>query len=80
MDTMTERDLAILDLEASRWDTAGGKEQAIRDQLATTPVRYYQRLNQLLELESALALHPLMVNRLRRIRSQRSAIRQCRVS
>lgn len=73
LDTLTDRDSAILELEAQRFDTAGGKEQAIRDRLGITPVRYYQRLNQLLDTEAALAAQPVMVNRLRRIRSLRSA-------
>lgn len=71
VDTLTERDRAVLDLEAQRFDTPGGKEQAIRNQLDITPVRYYQRLNQLLDTEAALAAHPMMVNRLRRLRDAR---------
>jgi hypothetical protein len=72
LDTLNEHDRRILDLEAQRWDTAGGKEQAIRDRLGMSPVRFYQRLNQLLDTEQALAVDPLMVNRLRRIRASRA--------
>jgi hypothetical protein len=48
---------------------AGAKEAAIRDDLGMTPVRYYQRLNQIVDTEAALAHDPVNVNRLRRIRS-----------
>lgn len=39
-----------------------------------TPVRYYQRLNQIVAEESALAYDPVTVNRLRRIRARRSVL------
>lgn len=67
-DMLTDQQQQILDFEAQWWATAGGKEDAIRDQLAMTPVRYYQQLNQLLDTEAALAHDPVLVNRLRRIR------------
>lgn len=72
LDTLTDRDVAVLTLEREFWKTAGAKEQAIRDELGMTPVRYYQRLNQLVDTEAALAHEPVLVNRLRRIRSARS--------
>ncbi|ORA02157.1 hypothetical protein BST17_24935 [Mycolicibacterium bacteremicum] len=61
---MTDRQ--ILDLEALFWRTPGAKEDAIRG-LGLDPVRYYQRLSQLLESETALSYNPVVVNRLRRI-------------
>lgn len=45
----------MLDLEAQWWQTAGGKERAIREQFGMTPIRYYQRLQQLLATEAAVA-------------------------
>lgn len=69
MDSLTDTDLAILNLEAQFWATAGGKEQAIRD-MGMTPVRYYQRLNQLADTEQALAADSVTVNRVRRLRSR----------
>lgn len=71
LDPLTDRDAAIIELEGQFWATAGAKEQAIRDQLAMTTVRYYLRLNQLLDTESALALYPVLVNRCNRMRSSR---------
>lgn len=70
MDSLTDHDMAILALEAQWWKTAGGKEDAIRDQLGLTPVRYYQRLNQLVDTQGALAHDAVTVNRLRRIRTR----------
>jgi len=76
MDPLTERDTAILDLESQWWATAGGKERVIREQLGMTPVRYYQRLRQLLATEAALSYAAVTVNRLRRIQSA-NAQRSC---
>jgi hypothetical protein len=48
---VTGRDTAIFRLESQWWATAGGKERVFREQLARTPVRNYQRLDQLLATE-----------------------------
>ncbi|MDY5784741.1 DUF3263 domain-containing protein [Corynebacterium sp.] len=61
-------DLAILDFEASAPRAVGAKEEAIRKRLDLTPVRYYQRLNVLLDAPEALAARPQLVRRLQRIR------------
>lgn len=66
MDSLTNTDRAILDLERQWFATAGGKDEAIRD-LGLTPVRYYQRLNQLIESEAALTYGAVVVHRLQRI-------------
>lgn len=70
MDSLTDQDRAILALEGEFWATAGGKEQAIRDTLGMSPIRYYRRLNQLVETEAALAHDPVLVNRLIRLRTR----------
>lgn len=64
---LSDTDRAILDLEGQWWATAGAKEDAIR-MLGISPVRFYQRLNQLLDSEPALTYDPVLVHRLRRIR------------
>lgn len=69
---LTDKDVAILELEGRWWKYAGSKEQAIRDDLHLSPVRYYQRLNQLLESEAALKHDPVLVNRCRRLRLKAS--------
>lgn len=67
--TSTERE--ILRFERHWWRYAGAKEQAIRDAFAMTPTRYYQVVNSLLDRPEALAEDPMLVKRLRRMRSGR---------
>lgn len=67
MDTLTDLERAILDLEQQWWATSGGKEAAITA-MGLTPVRYYQLLNRLLATEKALAYAAVTVKRLQRIR------------
>lgn len=66
VDSLTDLERAILDLEQQHWATAAGKEDAIRA-MGMSPTRYYQLLNQLLATEQALAYAPVTVNRLRRV-------------
>ncbi|MGB4137137.1 MAG: DUF3263 domain-containing protein [Microbacterium sp.] len=69
---LTDRDRAILALEAA-WPRHGGaKEEAIRAQLGMSPARYYQLLARLVETEQALEHDPLLVRRLRRLRDSRA--------
>lgn len=58
---------AVCDLVLERewFATAGAKEDAIRE-LGLSPVRYYQKLNQLITTEAAVAYDPVTANRLRR--------------
>lgn len=70
MDTLSDQQRAILDIERRFWRTAGGKDDAIRA-LGLTPVRYYQVLNRLLDHPAALEADPLTVNRARRLRTGR---------
>lgn len=72
---LTDRDVAILNLEARHWRHAGSKEQAIRAQLGISATAYYARLNQLLDEPAALERNPVLVNRLRRLREQRRLAR-----
>ncbi|MGB3485244.1 MAG: DUF3263 domain-containing protein [Mycobacterium sp.] len=66
VDTLTNEQRAMLDLEAQWFKTAGAKEDAIRA-MGLSPVRYYQRLTRLIADEAALACDPVTVNRLRRL-------------
>ncbi|HET7327429.1 MAG TPA: DUF3263 domain-containing protein [Nocardioidaceae bacterium] len=75
---LTERDQAILSFERQWWKYAGAKEHAIRQQFDMSATRYYQVLNALLDRESALAFDPLLVKRLRRLRSTRQRARSAR--
>ena len=73
---LSERELAILAFEGKWWKHAGAKEQAIRDTFALSSTRYYQLLNTLLDNPAALAHEPVLVGRLRRLRSTRARTRR----
>ncbi|MGH3956432.1 MAG: DUF3263 domain-containing protein [Mycobacterium sp.] len=59
-----------LELERIWWQLPGSKDDAIRERFDLSPTRYYQLLNTIIETPEALATDPLLVNRLRRIRSR----------
>ena len=73
---LTERELQILDFEGKWWKHAGAKEQAIRDTFELSSTRYYQLLNGLLDNPAALAHDPVLIGRLRRLRSTRARTRR----
>ncbi|MEU3454042.1 DUF3263 domain-containing protein [Micromonospora sp. NPDC006766] len=73
---LTERDRRILAFEQQWWKHAGAKEQAIRDTFGFSATRYYQLLNALLDHPAALAAEPVLVGRLRRLRSTRAHTRR----
>ncbi|MEH0841279.1 DUF3263 domain-containing protein [Micromonospora sp. CPCC 205711] len=75
-DALTEREQLILAFEQQWWKHAGAKEQAIRDTFGLSATRYYQLLNALLDRPAALAAEPLLVGRLRRLRSSRARNRR----
>ena len=78
-DHLTERDRAILALEAA-WPRHGGmKEEVIRSRLGMSAARYYQLLGRLIETEAALEFDPLLVRRLRRLRDARASQRTARM-
>jgi hypothetical protein len=77
-DGLSERDQLILAFERLWWKYAGAKEQAIREQFAMSGTRYYQVLNALIDRPDALAFDPLLVKRLRRLRSARQRQRSAR--
>ena len=75
---LSETEQRILAFERQWWKYAGAKETAIRDLFDMTATRYYQVLNQLLDSEVALAADPMLVKRLRRMRSARQRERSAR--
>ncbi len=76
--TLADRDRRILEFERAWWRFAGAKEQAVRDQFDMSPTRYYQVLNALIDSDAALDFDPLLVKRLRRLRSSRQRARTAR--
>lgn len=75
---LSERDLEILQFERQWWKYAGAKEAAIKDLFDMSATRYYQVLNALIDNPAALAADPMLIKRLRRLRSQRQRTRQAR--
>jgi hypothetical protein len=76
--TLSERDREILAFERQWWKYAGAKEHAIREKFDMSATRYYQVLNALIDHEAAIAYDPLLVKRLRRLRSARQRARSAR--
>lgn len=76
--TLSERDLEMLSMERLWWKYAGAKEQAIRDLFEMSSTRYYQILNTLIDTPEALAVDPMLVKRLRRMRASRQRARSAR--
>ena len=75
---LSRRDRDILAFERQWWQYAGAKEQAIKERFDLSPTRYYQVLNQIIDNPSALAEDPLLVRRLRRLRTSRQKARSAR--
>jgi hypothetical protein len=75
---LSDRDREILAFERHWWKYAGAKEQAVRDLFDMSATRYYQVLNALLDRPEALAADPMLVKRLRRLRSARQRARSAR--
>ena len=73
---LSEREEQILAFEAKWWKHAGAKEQAIKDSFGLSSTRYYQLLNALLDSPAALERDPVLIGRLRRLRSTRARTRR----
>lgn len=75
---LSDRDQQMLALERQWWKYAGAKEQAIRELFNLSATHYYQILNALIDTEDALAHDPMLVKRLRRLRTSRQRARTAR--
>ena len=75
---LSDRDREILAFERQWWKYSGAKEQAVRELFDMTATRYYQVLNALIDSPAALAHDPMLVKRLRRMRSTRQRARTAR--
>ena len=78
VEELTERECEILSFERQWWKYAGAKEQAVRDLFDLSATRYYQVLNALIDRPEALVHDPMLVKRLRRLRSTRQRTRSAR--
>jgi hypothetical protein len=75
---LTARDTQILEFERQWWRYAGAKEQAVRELFGLSATRYYQVLNALIDRPEALEADPMLVRRLRRLRTSRQRARSAR--
>ncbi len=75
---LTQREQQMLALERQWWKYAGAKEQTIRELFGLSATHYYQILNALIDTEDALAHDPMLVKRLRRLRTSRQRARTAR--
>ena len=76
--SLTDREREILAFERQWWKYAGAKETAIRDLFDLSATRYYQTLNSLIDRPEALVHDPMLVKRLRRLRTTRQRTRSAR--
>ncbi|HEY7592292.1 MAG TPA: DUF3263 domain-containing protein [Actinophytocola sp.] len=74
-DGLTQREREILAFERQWWKYPGLKEQAIHELFGVSPTRYYQLVNRLIDKREALEADPMLVKRLRRLRSGRQRAR-----
>jgi hypothetical protein len=77
--TLGARDQEVLTFERQWWRFGGAKEEAIRERFGLSATRYYQVLNAVIDRPEALAVDPLLVRRLRRLRTARQRQRSGRV-
>jgi hypothetical protein len=75
---LSDRDQQVLAFERRWWKYAGAKEQAIRELFGMSANRYYQVLNALIDSPAALAHDPMLIKRLRRMRTSRQRARTAR--
>ena len=69
----------VLEFERRWWGSATGRKEArIRREFDWSPARYYQVLNALLDEEAALRYDPVLVGRLREVRTARAEVRRTR--
>ena len=73
-----ERERQILEFERFWWKYAGAKERAIKETLDMSATRYYQLLNQVIDMPDAVAYDPILVKRLQRLRAFRQRERVAR--
>jgi len=77
-ESLSGQEYEMLAFERQWWKYAGAKEQAIRELFDMSATRYYQALNSLIDRPAALAADPMLVKRLRRLRSGRQRARAAR--
>ena len=77
-DGLSRREHEILAFERQWWKYAGAKEEAVKELFDLSATRYYQVLNALIDSPEALVADPMLVKRLRRLRTTRQRSRSAR--
>lgn len=75
---LPRRERDVLAFERQWWRHAGAKEAAVKERFGLSATRYYQVLNAVIDRPEALAVDPLLVRRLRRMRATRQRQRSAR--
>lgn len=78
IDGLSRREHDILAFERDWWKYAGAKEEAIKERFGLSATQYYRVLNALVDRSESLAVDPMLVKRLRRVRSSRQKARAAR--
>lgn len=76
--SLTVRDHQTLRLAFAPYKYPGARESDAHDQLGMSPVTFHRHVNALLDDPEALAVYPLEVKRLRRLRDARRRTRSAR--
>lgn len=73
--SLSDRQRAMLDFERIWWTLPGPKHVAIRRDLGLSSTHYYRLLAELIQTKAAVDYDPMLVRRLRRLRSHRRRVR-----
>jgi Protein of unknown function (DUF3263) len=76
--SLNDLEMRVLAFERSWWTSPGAKERGILDVFGISPTRYYQVLNELIDMPAAAQVDPALVARLRRRRASRGRLRSGR--
>lgn len=68
MESLTEAERAILEMEKRIWKYPGAKERAVRRELDMPATEYYMRLNRLIDDVRVIREEPALTRRLRQRR------------
>lgn len=75
MSALTDAELAMLDLERGWFKSGGAKQALVRQRFGMSATRYAQVLNALIDRADTEAHDPMLVRRLRRVRTARRRAR-----
>lgn len=70
-DGLTEQEIKILEVEKGWWRLAKTRDQAIREHVGISPMRYYLLLSQMLDTPRVWKAEPALIGRLRELRDRR---------